>query len=156
MSEYWFANINDMLEEISKIEHKMRKLDATKNMINGYLSYMEKACPEDIEKEIKKETPKESNKAKEPSKEDFKQTCDALLNQLKDARLKIDDLTQENKDLNNAITSLEDTNRILLTTIDILNNKLEDIEEYLYINDIDNDDYDEEEEEENKENKQKE
>ena len=150
MTDPWFANINDMLEELSKIEHKMMKLKSTKDMLNGYIAYMEKSCPEDVKKEI----PKPKN-PKEPSKDDFKQTCDSLLKQLKEARLKIDELTQENKDLNNAISSLEDTNRILLTTIDILNNKLEDIEEYLYINDLDNDvDY-EEDEAENKEKQQK-
>ena len=133
MSDNWFNEINDSLAQLSKIEQKMRRLNATKDMINGYIAYMEKESLDNDNKqkvEIKKE----------PSKEDFKTTCDSLLKQLKEARIKIDDLTEENKELNNAIASLEDTNRILLTTIDILNNKLEDIEEYLYINDIDNDD----------------
>ena len=132
MSDNWFNEINDSLAQLSKIEQKMRRLNATKDMINGYIAYMEKESLDNDNKqkvEIKKE----------PSKEDIKTTCDSLLKQLKEARIKIDDLTEENKELNNAIASLEDTNRILLTTIDILNNKLEDIEEYLYINDIDND-----------------
>ena len=141
MSDNWFNEINDSLAQLSKIEQKMRRLNATKDMINGYIAYMEKESLDNDNKqkvEIKKE----------PSKEDIKTTCDSLLKQLKEARIKIDDLTEENKELNNAIASLEDTNRILLTTIDILNNKLEDIEEYLYINDIDND---EEYEEDNNE-----
>ena len=150
MSDNWFDGINDMLAELDKINHKMRRLNATKDMLNGYIAYMEKESNDKpkFEKIIKENT-------KEPSKEDFKTTCDSLLKQLKEARIKIDELTDENKELNNAISSLEDTNRILLTTIDILNNKLEDIEEYLYINDLDNDyDY-EEDDEENKDSKPK-
>ena len=150
MSNDWFNDITSTLEQLDKINHKMRRLNATKDMLNGYIAYMEKESKDKpkIEKIIKETT-------KEPSKEDFKTTCDSLLKQLKEARIKIDELTDENKELNNAISSLEDTNRILLTTIDILNNKLEDIEEYLYINDLDNDyDY-EEDEEENKDSKPK-
>ena len=150
MSNDWYNDITSTLEQLEKINHKMRRLNATKDMLNGYIAYMEKESNDKpkFEKIIKENT-------KEPSKEDFKTTCDSLLKQLKEARIKIDELTDENKELNNAISSLEDTNRILLTTIDILNNKLEDIEEYLYINDLDNDyDY-EEDDEENKDSKPK-
>ena len=152
----WFTEINDSLEQINKINRKMKRLNATKDMINGYIAYMEKES---------KDTPKKDEKTttlKEPSKEDFKTTCDSLLKQLKDARIKIDELTEanknlteDNKELNSAIASLEDTNRILLTTIDILNNKLEDLEEYLYINDLDEDYEYEEDNEEHKDSKPK-
>ena len=148
MSDNWVDGINDMLAELDKINHKMRRLNATRDMLNGYISYMEKESAD---------KPKDSKKAKEnittispkePSKEDFKTTCDSLLKQLKEARIKIDELTDENKELNNAISSLEDTNRILLTTIDILNNKLEDMEEFLYEHDMEYDEYEEEDEQE--------
>ena len=150
MSAHSINGLNDMLEELSKIEYKMRKLNSTKNLINGYIAYMEKECPEDVMKEVKKGIKKEFTNVvpKEPSKEDFKTTCDSLLKQLKEARIKIDELTDENKELNNAISSLEDTNRILLTTIDILNNKLEDMEEFLYEHDMEYDEYEEEDEHE--------
>ena len=150
MSNDWYSDITSTLEQLDKINHKMKRLNATKDMLNGYIAYMEKETKDQPKEE--KITPQN---VKEPSKEDFKTTCDSLLKQLKEARIKIDELTDENKELNNAISSLEDTNRILLTTIDILNNKLEDIEEYLYINDIDNNyDY-EEDDEEHKDSKPK-
>ena len=149
MSNDWYNDITSTLEQLEKINHKMRRLNATKDMLNGYIAYMEKESNDKpkFEKIIKENT-------KEPSKEDFKTTCDSLLKQLKEARIKIDELTDENKELNNAISSLEDTNRILLTTIDILNNKLEDMEEFLYEHDMEYDEYEEEDENEEKKPKQ--
>ena len=99
MSAHSINGLNDMLEELSKIEYKMRKLNSTKNLINGYIAYMEKECPEDVMKEVKKGIKKEFTNVvpKEPSKEDFKTTCDSLLKQLKEARIKIDELTDENR-----------------------------------------------------------
>ena len=143
MSNDWYNDITSTLEQLEKINHKMRRLNATKDMLNGYIAYMEKESNDKpkFEKIIKENI-------KEPSKEDFKTTCDSLLKQLKEARIKIDELTDENKELNNAISSLEDTNRILLTTIDILNNKLEDMEEFLYEHDMEYDEYEEEDEQE--------
>ena len=82
----------------------------------------------------------------EPSKEDFKNTCDSLLKQLKNERIKNDKLSDEIKALKAKIHTAEDNNKILLTTIDILNNKIEDFENFIY--EFEFDDYDDEEYEE--------
>ena len=140
MAEIWITEIGDSLNQIRKLEAKIRRLDNTKK----YMEYYTKQLEEKAEKE-QKQAPKNNEHKKEPSKEDFKQACDAYLNQLKQERIKNDELKAQIKDLKAKLFASEDNNRILLNTIDILNNKLEDIEEYLYINDRD-DDYEPEEE----------
>ena len=143
MAEIWITEICDSLNQLRKIEAKIKRLHNTKEYIELYTKQLE----EKAEKE-KQQKPKENKENKnEPSKDDFKKACDTYLNQLKQERIKNDELQAQIKALKAKLAASEDNNRILLTTIDILNNKLEDIEEYLYMNDRDNDfEYNEEEE----------
>ena len=149
MSDIWVYGVADALNQLAKIEHKINRLNKT----HDYVEYYAKQLEEEAEKEQKKEK-KDKSKKNEPSLNDFKQACDAYLNQLKLQRIKNDELEAQVKDLKAKLASSEDSNRILLTTIDILNNKIEDIEEYLYINDRD-EDFDNEEEEQKEEQKEK-
>ena len=149
MSEIWVYGVADALNQLAKIEHKINRLNKTRD----YVEYYAKQLEDEAEKQ-QKEQKKEQTKPKknEPSLDDFKQACDTYLNQLKLQRIKNDELEAQIKDLKAKLASSEDSNRILLQTIDILNNKIEDIEEYLYINDRDyDDDCDDEEPDEQKE-----
>ena len=146
MTTILVGEISDSLKELAKIEKKIKRMNSTRDLLKGYIEHVEKKDIKPIEKE---ENPKE------PSKEDFKQTCDSLLNQLKEERIQNDELTEEIKALRHELNMAEDNNRILLTTIDILNNKIEDIEEYLYLQEANIDDENNEYEEDNEEEETK-
>ena len=149
MSEIWVYGVADALNQLAKIEHKINRLNKTRD----YVEYYAKQLEDEAEKQQKEQKKEQKPKKNEPSLNDFKQACDTYLNQLKLQRIKNDELEAQVKDLKAKLASSEDSNRILLTTIDILNNKIEDIEEYLYINDRDeDDDCDDDEKEEQKEN----
>ena len=151
MSEIWVYGVADALNQLAKIEHKINRLNKTRD----YVEYYAKQLEDEAEKQQKEQKKEQKPKKNEPSLDDFKQACDTYLNQLKQERIKNDELKEQIKDLKAKLASSEDSNRILLQTIDILNNKIEDIEEYLYINDRDeDDDCDDDEKEEQKEKKQ--
>ena len=149
MSEIWVYGVADALNQLAKIEHKINRLNKTRD----YVEYYAKQLEDEAEKQQKEQKKEQKPKKNEPSLDDFKQACDTYLNQLKQERIKNDELKEQIKDLKAKLASSEDSNRILLQTIDILNNKIEDIEEYLYINDIDEDNEEpDEQKEEQKEN----
>ena len=152
MSEIWVYGVADALNQLAKIEHKINRLNKTRD----YVEYYAKQLEDEAEKQQKEQKKEQKPKKNEPSLDDFKQACDTYLNQLKLQRIKNDELEAQIKDLKAKLASSEDSNRILLQTIDILNNKIEDIEEYLYINDIDedNEEPDEQKEEQKENNKE--
>ena len=140
-----------IISEFAKHLNELEKLDRQlKNRIRRTTS----------DREAMKNIPRrtsmdyDANKAKEPSKDDFKQTCDSLLKQLKNERIKNDKLSEDIKELKSKIRMAEDNNKILLTTIDILNNKIEDFENFIYEIDEYDEDYEEEENEKEKPKKE--